>query len=164
MNQFSDAVGALIKWHRKRAKLTQGELAQLVGFTRTSISNMESGRQRIQLDTLYTIAKALEVDVSELLPQLPHHMAYKALRCGICRLDLVSLYGALTKGYIQAKHIRRRLKKISDEIDIDDGYIYCATCQEILELNPGLTIEEMRVLIKRNLKKKTRAEAHSSSL
>lgn len=48
--------------------MTQGELARLVGMTRTSISNIESGRQKLQIHTLYDVARALEVSPTALLP------------------------------------------------------------------------------------------------
>jgi len=48
--------------------MTQGELARLVGMTRTSISNIEGGRQKLQIHTLYDVAQALEVPPEALLP------------------------------------------------------------------------------------------------
>ena len=47
---------------------TQQALADKVSLTRTSITNIERGRQHIQLHTLYSLAKALEVEVVDLLP------------------------------------------------------------------------------------------------
>jgi transcriptional regulator with XRE-family HTH domain len=61
-------MGKLICIERERAKLTQDELAQRVGLTRTSISNIEGGRQKIQVHTLYAIAEALHAPVDTLLP------------------------------------------------------------------------------------------------
>src|SRR5215213_5149195 len=143
MKPFSAAVGDLIKKHRVRAKITQDQLAHRVKLTRTSISNMESGRQRIQLDTLYIIAEVLKVEISDLLP-LPEAIARNGLRCDICGLDLFELYGALAKNYTRANLIKKRLKKFVDQIDLETGRIYCANCREILELNPELKIEEMQ--------------------
>jgi transcriptional regulator with XRE-family HTH domain len=37
-------------------------------MTRTSITNIESGRQKVQLHTLYAIADALDVSPEALLP------------------------------------------------------------------------------------------------
>ena len=62
------ALGRLIRTRRERMRLTQGELARRVGMTRTSITNIESGRQKVQLHTLYTIAAALDVSPQALLP------------------------------------------------------------------------------------------------
>jgi transcriptional regulator with XRE-family HTH domain len=62
------ALGRLMRTRRESAGMTQGELARLVGMTRTSISNIESGRQKLQIHTLYDVARALEVPPEALLP------------------------------------------------------------------------------------------------
>ena len=67
-DQLYSILGKLVRTRREQAKLTQDELAQRVGLTRTSISNIESGRQKIQVHTLYTIAEALHVPADALLP------------------------------------------------------------------------------------------------
>lgn len=54
---------------RRKPKLTQQGLADLVSLTRTSITNVEKGRQKFLLHTLADIAKALEVDPASLLPE-----------------------------------------------------------------------------------------------
>jgi DNA-binding XRE family transcriptional regulator len=48
--------------------LSQQDLAKRVGLTRVSITNIENGRHRIQVHTLYAIARALEVPIVQLLP------------------------------------------------------------------------------------------------
>ncbi len=63
-----EALGRLVRSHRERAQLTQDELARRVGMTRTSITNIESGRQKVQIHTLYQIARSLEVSPNALLP------------------------------------------------------------------------------------------------
>jgi transcriptional regulator with XRE-family HTH domain len=67
---FYEEVGRRIREARKRRKprLTQQGLADLVALTRTSITNVEKGRQKLLLHTLADIASALEVDPASLLP------------------------------------------------------------------------------------------------
>ena len=48
--------------------MTQDELARLVGLTRTSITNVEKGRQKCLLHTLADIASVLQVEVASLIP------------------------------------------------------------------------------------------------
>lgn len=61
-------LGAMVRVRREREGLTQGQLADRIGMTRTSVTNIESGRQKVQLHTLYDIAAALDVSPAELLP------------------------------------------------------------------------------------------------
>lgn len=68
--QLYRAIGELVRSERLKRKLTQEDLALRVGLTRTSINNIERGRQNIQIDTLYRIAEALYVPVNALLPPL----------------------------------------------------------------------------------------------
>jgi Zn-dependent peptidase ImmA (M78 family)/transcriptional regulator with XRE-family HTH domain len=63
-----EEIGRNIRQRREDAGLTQEELGQRIGLTRTSVTNFESGSQRIQIDALYTIAEALNVPASVLLP------------------------------------------------------------------------------------------------
>ena len=48
--------------------VTQEGLAKLVGLTRTSLTNIEKGRQKILLHTFADLAAALRVAPAELLP------------------------------------------------------------------------------------------------
>jgi DNA-binding XRE family transcriptional regulator len=52
----------------RQAKMTQEDLARTVALTRTSIVNIEKGRQQVLVHTLVDIARALGVPVTELLP------------------------------------------------------------------------------------------------
>lgn len=63
------AVGANIRAARIASGMTQGELAQRAGILRTSIVNIEGGKQRLPLATLYDIADALGMQAVELLPR-----------------------------------------------------------------------------------------------
>lgn len=48
--------------------VSQAELAEALGITRASVSNMERGRHRIFLDHLYIAAQVLRRPVTALLP------------------------------------------------------------------------------------------------
>lgn len=51
------------------AGLTQGELSERIGLSRTSVTNIEVGRQKIPLHFLFILSSALGVDPGQLLPQ-----------------------------------------------------------------------------------------------
>ncbi|MXW19489.1 MAG: helix-turn-helix transcriptional regulator [Gammaproteobacteria bacterium] len=48
--------------------MTQAGLGSLVGLSRTSITNIEMGRQQVSLHHLYRIAAALGIEPDQLLP------------------------------------------------------------------------------------------------
>ena len=61
--------GILLATERKRKRLSQAQLAKLVNLSRTSITNIECGRQPIQLHQLYFFASILRIDAHNLLPK-----------------------------------------------------------------------------------------------
>ncbi len=61
--------GMLLARERKRKRLTQAEFASLASLSRTSITNIECGRQSIQIHQLYTFASILHIPVNDLLPK-----------------------------------------------------------------------------------------------
>lgn len=65
-----EKLGRLVKAARINAGLTQEDLASIISVSRTSISNIEAGRQKILLHTLYEIALGLGVDYRDLLPDI----------------------------------------------------------------------------------------------
>lgn len=64
------AFGKNLAIERKRSGVTQEELGRRVGIVRTTIANLEAGRQNISLPLLYRIALALGNDLNSLLPPL----------------------------------------------------------------------------------------------
>ena len=63
-------LGRLLRQARDRRGLTQAEVAASVGLTRTSVSNIEKGRQKMLLHSLYDFAGALGIEPASLLPQV----------------------------------------------------------------------------------------------
>lgn len=66
--KFYQQVGELIKSHRIRADKSHENLAQYVGLSRSSIINIENGRQKILLHSLVDVAEFLTVNILELIP------------------------------------------------------------------------------------------------
>jgi transcriptional regulator with XRE-family HTH domain len=67
---FYAAFGRMLAEMRRKRHISQEMLADELGLSRTSITNIEKGRQPIQLHSLYLIAKLLGTDVKELLPSV----------------------------------------------------------------------------------------------
>ena len=69
------AVGRKIRQLREsqaggRARLTQTELAKMVGLERTSITNIERGNQKVPLHALYRLCEALKVPIGDVMPEI----------------------------------------------------------------------------------------------
>ena len=65
---FYEGVGLLIREERRARDCTQEQLAGLVSLSRVSITNIESGKQRVPLHTLVDIAEALQVPTEKFIP------------------------------------------------------------------------------------------------
>ena len=63
-------VGQRLAQTRKRARLTQKGLADLVDMSRASIANIEAGKQGIQIQMIFELAEQLQVPPSDLIPAL----------------------------------------------------------------------------------------------
>ena len=86
---FYRRLGENIRAARKRSKLSQDALAKLVGLTRTSLTNIENGRQHPPLHTLCEIVERLRVDISELLPRS---------LAGVESIDITAMVGDQLRG------------------------------------------------------------------
>jgi transcriptional regulator with XRE-family HTH domain len=65
---FYSAFGLMLSEARRKKRISQEMLADELGLSRTSITNIEKGRQPVQLYSLYLIARLLRTDVKDLLP------------------------------------------------------------------------------------------------
>lgn len=71
--------GKLLAGRRTGAGMSQEEFAKAVGLSRTSITNIERGRQPVSLHTLYSMADILGIEAVDLLPSAPKGTAALAL-------------------------------------------------------------------------------------
>jgi transcriptional regulator with XRE-family HTH domain len=66
---FAFYTGQIIEQARKEAKMTQTDLAEKIGSSKSYISRIETGRTEPKVSTFYRIASALGLTV-ELTPAL----------------------------------------------------------------------------------------------
>ncbi len=75
-------VGQAVREHRDRCGFAQQELADAVGLTRTSITNLEQGRQQTPLHVLCRVADHLGVALKDLLPDTQDHTHHRGADLG----------------------------------------------------------------------------------
>lgn len=66
---FYRELGRRIREAREKSGITQEALGVKVSLTRTSVTNIEKGRQQLLVHTLVEIAKALNIAPESLLPE-----------------------------------------------------------------------------------------------
>lgn len=64
---FYEALGKKIRQARDERNISQAEMARTIGLSRTSITNIEKGRQPIQVHVLVKIAETLGVNLATFL-------------------------------------------------------------------------------------------------
>lgn len=76
---FYKALGARVR--QLRGPMSQEQLAQRVGLTRTSIVNIEAGRQKLLVHHLFAIADAVGIRPTKVLsPFEPEELALPSLQ------------------------------------------------------------------------------------
>ena len=56
-------LGALIKDHRKKAGLTQLELANLAGVGKTTVFDIEKNKETVRLNSLFAVLQVLNIKI-----------------------------------------------------------------------------------------------------
>ncbi|MFA5643133.1 MAG: helix-turn-helix transcriptional regulator [Candidatus Paceibacterota bacterium] len=67
MNESSKKLGRNMKRIRLEKGMTQGDICRKLGLDRAYISNLESGKKNPTLATIEKIAKALGINIDELM-------------------------------------------------------------------------------------------------
>ena len=98
---FYQQLGENIRKYRNDRKLSQDALAKLVGLTRTSLTNIEKGRQHPPLHTFCEIVEQLKVDIHKLLPTTQNMEE---------PLDLKALVGSQVRGESELAFIETAIK------------------------------------------------------
>ncbi len=61
-------LGERLKRRREEMHISQGQLAEKIKVLRTSVTNIEAGRQRPPLHLLYDLCDVLGIEVASILP------------------------------------------------------------------------------------------------
>jgi transcriptional regulator with XRE-family HTH domain len=69
-NPVNIAFGKKLAEKRKESGITQADLGRRVGLVRTTIANLEAGRQSVSLPLLYRIVQSLGNDLDSFLPPI----------------------------------------------------------------------------------------------
>jgi transcriptional regulator with XRE-family HTH domain len=69
VKRLYEELGLRIRARREQGGLSQARLAEHVDLTRTSVSNIENGRQHLTLHSLYRFAEVLGCKPHDLLPE-----------------------------------------------------------------------------------------------
>lgn len=68
IDAFYMHVGEKVRFQRKKANMDQETLASHLNLSRTTVINIEKGRQRLSLEHAWLAAKILGIPIEELLP------------------------------------------------------------------------------------------------
>lgn len=69
MSSVNSRFGGKVRAARDSANMTQEQLAEAVGVSRTAITNLESGKQGTTIEMLFKLAVALKREPVSLLPK-----------------------------------------------------------------------------------------------
>ncbi|MBT5119622.1 MAG: helix-turn-helix transcriptional regulator [Planctomycetes bacterium] len=61
---FSEQLAALVFWRRKKHRLSQAQLAALAGVGRRFVSELERGKQSLQLDKVLAVLDVLGLSLA----------------------------------------------------------------------------------------------------
>lgn len=67
ISNINQLFGYKLQILRKEKVMTQKELAERLNVSRTSLTNIEAGRQRVSINQMYAIATALEISIKDLM-------------------------------------------------------------------------------------------------
>lgn len=63
MGTLSEKIAKMIRFHRKKAKMTQLELARLAGIGKTVVFDIEKGKKTVRLASLLCVFHALNITI-----------------------------------------------------------------------------------------------------
>lgn len=63
MDVLVKKMARMIRFHRKKAKLTQLQLATLADVGKTAVFDIEKGKKTVQLDTLLAVLNVLNIQI-----------------------------------------------------------------------------------------------------
>jgi y4mF family transcriptional regulator len=71
MDDLIGKIAKMVRFHRKKAKMTQLELARLSGIGKTVVFDIEKGKKTVRLVSLLSILHALNITLEFREPLMP---------------------------------------------------------------------------------------------
>jgi transcriptional regulator with XRE-family HTH domain len=68
MRDLYQVIGGKVRDARIKRELSQADLARRLSLSRSSVTNIENGLQKISVLDIFKVADILDVDIAELLP------------------------------------------------------------------------------------------------
>lgn len=93
MNSIKEEIAKNLAFYRKRAGLTQKELAEKLGLSHNSISSWENGKNSIDIETLFEVCEILGVTINDMYGG----MAIKDATITVKERELLDSYRSLTQ-------------------------------------------------------------------
>lgn len=100
--ELKNYIGEKIKYLRKSAKMTQNDLAKILGTTKQTISRYEKGERKANQDILFTLCDVFNVSIDDFFPPISTKEAPET-----AQNDRDELLEQLTDNYIQLDDIRK---------------------------------------------------------
>jgi transcriptional regulator with XRE-family HTH domain len=94
-------IGEQLKNHREARDWTQLELADRVKLERTSITNIERGKQKLPIHVLFSICRSLGITVNDVLPrmdQVSREEEMKRVSIGLTTVNVPASFAYLIDG------------------------------------------------------------------
>ena len=70
MSELTVSFGSKVRDQRKLKKLSQEKLALLCNIDRSYMGRIERGEVNVTIEKVYELAKALEIDILDIMPTL----------------------------------------------------------------------------------------------
>ncbi len=61
--KYIQNIGDIIKYHRKKAGLSQKALADIAGIGKTIVFDIEKGKETVQFKSIINVLKALNINI-----------------------------------------------------------------------------------------------------
>jgi repressor LexA len=124
-------LGEKVKYLRKSKKMTQQELAEIIGVSQSSIGMIESNKQGASNETLIKLSKALNVTLDELMGidsnELKESSAvYDAINKDMSNVINIPIVGIVRAGkpILAQENIEGYLPTLKHFLDNDKDYFY----------------------------------------
>ena len=72
MKNYNKKIGAYLAKQRRAKKITQTQLAEKLGVTKTAVSYWETGKRTIYADQMLDYCEVLNIDPQDLVREVTH--------------------------------------------------------------------------------------------